>query len=170
MQILISTKLGTKKTIGKPGRIIRKTLRGTVPLLRLPEFFPIGINRSVSPYVIAPFNPYNMFGPNGSNNGVFPSMIPAPGSPIGTSPSPGTTMSPRMMGVVPVGSREGNGKGRAGTPPNRSSNISSSSNSNKKNGKPAKFKNKHIVTFQFWKIRNNKDKKVHFGRYCQSRL
>lgn len=126
---------------------------------KAPEFFPIGINRSVSPYVIAPFNPYNMFGPNGSNNGVFPSMIPAPGSPIGTSPSPGMMMSPRMMGVVPVGSREGNGKGRAGTPPNRSS-RSPLSNSNKKNGKPAKFKNKHIVRSPILEeFRNNKDKK-----------
>lgn len=140
----LSEKTDNVDKVGAPGNV--------------PEFFPMGLNRSVSPYVIAPFNPYNMFGPNGNNNGVFPPMIPAPGSPIGTSPSPGIMMSPRMMGIVPVGSRDGS-KGRAGTPPNRNS-RSPVFNSNKKSGKPSKFKNKHIVRSPILEeFRNNKDKK-----------
>lgn len=101
-------------------------------------------NRPNSPYIIAPFNPYNMYGPSGNG---FPSMMHMPGSPIpGTPPPPGMIMSP-IMGVSPIiggppmmaGSPVSANKGRSGTPPR-----SGRSSGFKKNGKP-KNKNKNIV-------------------------
>lgn len=120
------------------------------------DFFPVGLNRSGSPYIMASFNPYGMYNPNGAN---FPPMIPNPGSPIG-SPPPPPMMMPPMIGVSPVGPRDG-GRGRVGTPPlkNSRSPVSSSSSAGKKSGR-SRIKNKHIVRSPLLEdFRNNKDKK-----------
>lgn len=116
--------------------------------------------RSASPYIIAPFNPYAMYGPSG-NNGNFPPMIPIPGSPIaGTPPPPGMMMSP-IMGVSPMihgppmmaASPISRGNVRSGTPPR-----SARSPGYKKNGKPYKNKNKNIVRSPLLeKFRNEED-------------
>lgn len=119
------------------------------------DFIPVGLNRSASPYIFTPFNPYGMYSPNGNNSGGFPPIIPAPGSPIGATPPPGMMMPP-MVGVAPVGPR--GGKGRSNASPIR--NSKSPVNSNKKNSKASKGKNKHIVRSPVLEeFRNNKDKK-----------
>ncbi|TID17224.1 hypothetical protein CANINC_004083 [Pichia inconspicua] len=79
-------------------------------------------NRPSSPYIITPFNPYNMYGPPGNG---FPPMVHIPGSPIaGTAPAPAMIMSP-MIGISPViggppmmtRSPVSLNKGRSGSPP-----------------------------------------------------
>jgi mRNA-binding protein PUF3 len=121
------------------------------------EFYPVGLNRSVSPYVMAPFSPYGIFNPNGAN---FPPMIPTPGSPICATPSP--MMIPQMMGGSPIDPR--NIKVRSSTPPIKNSKSPLSSSFHKKAGKSSKIKNKHIVRSPLLEdFRNNKDKKYNLS-------
>lgn len=116
------------------------------------EFFPVGLNRSGSPYVMTPFGPYGMFPPNGAG------FMQAPGTPVGSPPP--MMMPPHMMGVGPVGPRDGNSKGRSGSPPNRGSR--SPPGSGKRAGKNSKFKAKHIVRSPLLEeFRTNKDNKTY---------
>ncbi|GMM47103.1 hypothetical protein DAPK24_036780 [Pichia kluyveri] len=127
-----------------------------------PDVFPVTLSRSGSPFIMAPFNPYGMFPPPTGS-----SFISSPGSPIGavsSPPPPGMMMPMHMMGVAPVGPRDG--KGTTGTPPNKNSRSPISSSGSKKNGgngnyKSNKFnKNKHIVRSPLLEeFRSNKDSK-----------
>lgn len=102
--------------------------------------FPVGLNRPLSPYVMPPFNPYNMFNPN--------NMIPSPGSPLNSPPIHPQMMIPNsqvigMPNQMNPKNRKNGRNDRSNSPKNSRSPISFN---NKKRGNNAnKFKSKHIV-------------------------
>lgn len=122
------------------------------------EFFPVGLNRSNSPYVVPPFTPYGMFPPNGANSGMYsPIMpIPGPGSPVGTTP----IMFSPVVGMHPIDAR---GEGRDHHSPEPSSPVKNSksplNSSHRKGGRNSRTKHKNIVRSPLLEeFRSNKDK------------